>query len=71
LVVLYEIMYFCFYVTIGKITSVFSLSALEIMRELSFNFCFIFFIMFYSRLYLVLLFEFWFFINLLRLIATA
>jgi hypothetical protein len=36
-----------------------------------FNFCFIFFIIFHSRLCLKFLFAFWFFINLLRLIATA
>jgi hypothetical protein len=47
------------------------LSAFDIIIELSFNFCFIFFIIFHSRLCLILLFECWYFINLLRLIATA
>jgi hypothetical protein len=59
------------YVSIGRITSVFPLSDLEIIRELSCSFCFILFIIFHSCLFLVLLFEFCFFISLLRFVATA
>jgi hypothetical protein len=46
---------FVFCISVGRITSVLPLSVIEIIRELSFNIYFILFIIFHSRLFLILL----------------